>query len=271
MLKVNAALVGNIAFGFKGDVTGGYVETPGPIAARILKRLGVPDGRIGESLFDIDCDSVVGVYTAEAATGRELIGWLSASAPMAVLPDRMGVWQAIMLAPPAGPPGFTITGADILDLEADDGAPRGAGEFSVGWSRIWTTYRRETLQPQLLFTDAEARLGEAYRYANAADDDYKARYPAAWRKMKVDTALREEADAVALAATFKGLFGLRPDGKPRRQWRVTIELTDEALAIELGATVAVAAPEYGIDDLYLLIGEEPLRPRRDQTIWTVWG
>lgn len=272
IVKMNGNLVGNIAFGFKGDASGtGYVETPGPIVARLLARLGVPAPRIGASVAAVDCDSVVGAYFQDAIDGRQAVGWLSRSAPMAVLPDRLGVWQATLLAPPAAEPAFTLAETDLLALEADEAAPRGAGEFSVGWDRIWTTYRREALQPALLNTTAETRLLAEYRYASAEDAAYKARHPSAWRKMKLDTPLRAQADAEALAALLKTLFGLRPDGRPRRQWRATIEMTDAVLDVPLGATVALSAPKYGVDDRFLLVGEEPLRPRRDRIIWTLWG
>lgn len=272
LLRLNAISVGELVFGFRGDATDGdYVETPAPVIARILKRVGIPVDRIGESFGLFDCDHVVGAYSQQPTTIREFIGWIALAAPMAVLPDRFGVWQAIAIAPPSAEAAITVRGSDILNLEADDDAPRGAGEFSVGWDRIWTTYRRESLQPVLWRTATEIRLAEPYRYVNLDDPAFKARFPSAWRRLKIDTPLRQQAHAEVVAGRLKALFGLRPDGRPRRQWRVTLELTEVVQAIELGATVALAAPEFGPDDRFLLIGEEPLRPRRDQIIWTLWG
>ena len=272
LLKLNGQLVGEIACGIAGDVTGGtYVETPGPIIARLLARAGVPAERIGASVASATCDSVMGLYVPAGGTAREIIGFVARSAPLAILPDRMGVWQAVPFAAPAEVADFTLIGDEIIQLEADDSAPRGAGEFIVGWDRIWTTYRRESLQAELQGTAAETRLAEPYRYSTLEDAAFKARYPSAWQTMKVDSALRYEADADALAETFQGLFGLRADGRPRRQWRVTIEMTDTVLALPLGSTVSIQAPDFGVEDHFLLIGEEPMRPRRDFIVWTLWG
>ena len=118
-------------------------------------------------------------------------------------------------------------------------------------------------------TAAEARLAEDYRWTTVEDTVVKARYPRTWRPLEFTTALRQEADAIALATRLKALFGLRPDGEPRRVWRVVIELTDETLALPLGLTIGL--PGTDLTGLYLLIGAEPMRPRRDLMTWTLWG
>lgn len=272
LLKVNADLVGSVTFGYRGDATGGvYVETPGPILKRLLQRAGVPADRIGASVAAVDCDRVVGHFSQDEAPLRDTIGQISRAAPLSLLPDRLGVWQAVMLSPPAEVADVTLFDDQLLALEADDVDVAGSGEFRIGWGRIWTTFRREALVPELLGTDEEVRLAEAYRYATAIDAEFKTRYPGSWRKLQIETALRLDEDAEALAELIRDLFGLRSDGRPRRRWRATVEMTDAVMDIDLGATVELAAPRFGIDQRFLLIGEEPLRPRRDQTIWTLWG
>lgn len=271
LVRGNGALVGTVTFGIMGDApAGAYVETPGPVIDRVLRRSGVPAGRIGPSVAAAASTAVVGFYVADATPAREVVGAIARSAPMAVLPDRQGVWQAVPFAPPKPAPDLTLTSAEILKVEADDVSSVGAGEISIGYDRLWTTYRREAIQPALLGTPAESRLAEQFRRASVEDTALKARYPA-WRKVSIDTALRNEADATALAGALKTLFGLRADGRPRRRWRVTLEMTDAALAWDLGATIRVSSPEAGLDDNFLLIAEEPMRPRRDLMIWTVWG
>ncbi len=272
LTKFTGALVGSVTFGCRGDATGGvYVETPGPIIARLLGRVGVPPERIGASLTAGGSAAVVGAYVQDSQSLGDLVGWLARSAPMAALPDRQGVWQRVDLAPVEAEPSFIIDGGDVLNLEADDVDAVVAGEFTVGWGRIWTTFRRESVATELLGTAEETRLATEYRYLNDEDAALKARFPAGWRKVRLDTALRLEADAQTLLDTLKALFGLRADGLPRRRWRVTQEMTDAALDVALGATVQLTAPQFGVDDRFLLIGEELLRPRRDQIIWTLWG
>lgn len=82
---------------------------------------------------------------------------------------------------------------------------------------------------------------------------------------------RRQADAQALAGRLQGLFGLSPAGEPRRMLRVTLELTAERLAARLGQTVEISAGELGGGGRFVLLGEEPMRPRRDLVVWTLWG
>lgn len=272
LIKFNSNPVGAITFGFLGDATGGvYVETAGPILARILARLGVPEARIGASVEGLSSTRPIGAYADTDITAREFTAWIARSVPAALLPDRQGVWQAIRIDPPAAVALIEIDADEVLSLEADESASPGAGAFAVGWDRIWTTYRRDNLQPSLLGTPAEARLAEAYRWVTTEDGAFKERFSATWRQLRLETALRVEGDAQALAADLKAMFGLRPDGRPRRSWRVTLEWTEARADVELGSTIGLRAPDFGVDDTFILIGEEPLRPRRDQVIWTLWG
>jgi hypothetical protein len=271
LVKINGSPVGTVAFGLKGDNAGGYVETVGPIAARVLAKAAVPGGRIGASVAGLAAAAAVGVWYGDSINVRDVLAELGRSAPAAILPGRTGVWEAIAFAPPALVADDTIPYDDVVNIEADDTAPDPAGEVRIGWGRVFTSYRSADLAPAIKNTATETRLTSNYRYTVAVDATAKARFPRTWRTVQIDTALRSEADAIALAATLKGLFGLRADGKPRRMWNVTLELTDQRLATTLGKTIALQYPAYGINDLFLLVGEELLRPKRNQVIWTLWG
>lgn len=271
LLKINGDPAGTLTFGFKGDSTGGYVETTGPILRRMLLKAGVPAGRIDASVAAVSSSAPIGAWFGEPVDAREAIGWVARSALVALLPDREGVWKASVLDAPAALADHVIASDEVVSIESDDAAPAPVGSIYVGWGRIWTTFSGNDLAAALRGTSAEAQLAEAYRWAEAEDATAKARYPRTYRTLRLTTALRRESDALALAATLKALFGLRLDGKPRRTHRVTVELTDERLALELGQTVQLSYPAAGIDDRFVLIGEEPMRPRRDLTILTVWG
>ena len=269
MVKINGSPVGTVTFGAVGGPTGRpYAEAAGPIIGHVLDQAGVPAERVGASVAAAS-SAQVGAWVSEAATARDLVGWLSLALPGSALPDRNGVWQIARLAPPKPAPDYVLTDADVISIEADDTAPAPVGEVSVGWGRIWTTFRAGDLAPSLRGTAAEERLANEYRFAKVEDLSLKARYPRTWRKLQVSTPLRLEADANALADSLKALFGLRTDGRLRRMWKVTVELTPERLAVALGATVRVTSA--GVDDLFLLVADEPLRPRRNQMVWTVWG
>jgi hypothetical protein len=270
LFKMNATPVGQLTAGCKGDATGGYVETAGPILARLLARAGVPGARIGAGLAALPAPAVIGAWFGEPTTLTEALRFVAAGAPAAVLPDREGVWQAYPWGPPAATPDAEISALDIIACASDPPQTAPIGEVRVGWGRIWRTFEGEALAPDLVGTAEQARLASEYRWAVSADETVKARYPDTWRTVEIPTALRMEAPALALAAALRSLLGLKADGRPRRAWRLTLPI-ETVLAVRLGATVAVDAPAYGLAGNHLVIGEEPLRPRRTQGVLTVWG
>lgn len=269
LVKFNANPVGQVTLGGQGEA--GVGQTLGPILKAVLARAGVPAGRIGASFNALVAAASIGVWAQDATTARDLCGWAARSLPAAMVPDRSGVWQVQPIAPPAATASFTIGPYDALAVEPDDSVLLPVAEVRVGWGRIWTTFRSADLAPSVLASASAARLAEEYRYAVIEDAAAKARGPGSWRTLQVDTALRQEADALALAGRLKTLLGLRPDGRPRRQWRVQIPLSAETLAVDLGATVRLVYPPRGLNQLFLLIAEQPMDPRRDLVTWTLWG
>lgn len=270
LVKWNGQTVGQVAFGLKGASGGGYVETAGPVLARLLTRAGVPAARIGAGVAGLTSAAKVGVWV-ENEDARTVLAWLSRSVLAAVLPDRMGVWDAYAFGPPKAVADHVVEADEVLDIEDDPTAPAPAGEIRVGWGRVWAGYRQGDLAPALSGTDTAERLTAEYRWAAIEDAVVKARHPRTWRKIEIATALRRREDAEALAQALKALFGLSAEGAPRRMRRVTVELTPERLGARLGQTVELQAAELGAAGRYLLLAEEPMRPRRDLMIWTLWG
>lgn len=271
LVKFNAAPVGAFTAGFKGEAgEAGYVETAGPILARLLARAGVPAGRIGASFATLASAAVMGFWAGEPIQLSEALAFVAAGAPAAVLPDRAGVWQAVAYGPPKADADYVIAASDILDCSSDDAAEPPIGEVRVGWGRIWRTFAGTELAPDLAATDAKSRLEKDYRWAVAEDAVVKARFPDRARTIEIRTALRQEADALALAAALRDLLGLKFDGRPRRAWRLTVPV-ELALAHQLGETAQVTYPAEGLAGNFLVIGEEPLRPSRNLAVLTVWG
>lgn len=270
LVKFNAVPVGQFTAGFKGDAGGGYVETAGPIMARLMARAGVLPGRIGTSVAALASTAVMGFYAAQSTTLQEALGFVAPGAQAAVLPGRDGVWQAVAWGPPAATADVSLGEHDIIDAKADDAAQAPIGEVRVGYGRIWQTFAGAELAPDLVGTDDQARLAAEYRWASAPDAGVKARFPELARTVTIRTALRQQADAVALANSLKALLALKDDGRPRRLWRVTVPI-DTALDQQLGQTVALDYPAEDLAGHFLLVGEELLRPEPTQAIWTVWG
>jgi len=271
LLKINGDPVGKLTFGVRGDASPTYVETAGPIAARILAKAGVPGGRIGASVAALTAAAPVGIWEADQINASALIARLGRSVAASIAPDRMGLWQATAFAAPAGVASLTIEPDQIVSVQADDSAPDPVGVVRIGWGKVFTTFAANELPLALVKSTTAERLASTWRWAVVEDATVKARLPGTWRTLEIETALRVESDAIALANSYKALFGLRADGTLRRQWRVVLEDTDAVRAVALGATVRLKHPPRGIDDLFVLVEEEPMRPRRDLTTWTLWG
>lgn len=271
LVKFNSNPVGTVAFGLTGDATGGSVTTAGPILARLLQRLGVSAGRIGASVAALADAGVIGLYDQSGGDGRSLIAWVARSALAAVLPDRQGVWGASALAPPKAVADFSLGYMDVLDIADDGSAPLPVGSVRVAWGRVWSTYSADSLAPALRGTASADRLGAEYRYVQVDNATAKGRGVGAWRVLEIDSALRTEADALALANRAMALFGPRADGTAPTLRTIQIEATDAALAVPLGATIALTYPPRGIAGRFILVAEEPLKPRRDLLTWSLWG
>lgn len=272
LIKANWNPVGTTSFGCRGDVLGGgYVQTAGPILERLLRRAGVPAARIGAITAKTTSTAPVGVYVGDQSSARDVIAWVARSALVSLMPDRQGVWRAYPIAPPAAVAITRLAEDQVVEIDGDKGAPEPLAQARVGWGRIWTTFAGDSLASELRASASAERLAAEYRYAQVEDTALKGRLKGSWRSVEITTALRNEADADAVARSLLALFGLRSDGKPRRAWRVTVELTDEILSLELGDTITLDYPPLGLGGNYLLLAEEPLRPSRDLTILTLWG
>lgn len=270
LIKISGTPVMGLTFGIQGASDGGYAQATGPTIARMLDKAGVPAERIGASIAAIASAAPIGVYVNDQTSSGDLVAWVARSALVGVLPDRDGVYEARPLQPPAAVAVETIVADQVVDLVADETAPEPFGEIRVGWGKIWTTFSSGELKESVRTTSEAERLATEYRYATRELSDVKARYPRGWETLTIETALRHEADALAIGGLLSVLFGLREDGKPRRAWRVTVRDGD-GLEAELGDTVRLEYPPQDIADNFIFIAEEPMRPRRDLAVWTLWG
>lgn len=274
LVKINGSPVGQLTFGLGGQsdgIWGSYAQLPGLVIGQILERAGVsPVDEIWVPSLGF-VTGTVGIFDEGGATAEQLIAEVAAAVPCAVLPDEHGIWRAIAFGPPAEVADFTLSPSDIIALQPDGSVSLPAGEVRVGWGKNYKTFSDTEVAPALRGTASAERLAAEYRWAVAEDPAVKARLPDTWRKLEIRTALRLEAEALDLAQRLKALFGLKPDGRPRRGWQVVVPRTDAVLNVQLGKTVALNYPARSIGENFILIGCEVLRPRRDQVTWTLWG
>jgi hypothetical protein len=211
-----------------------------------------------------------GWWFDEPTSVREAAGVFARSGGGVLAATRDGSLFAALLAAPAAVPAHTIEAIDIVSIAPAEAAPAPVGEVRVGWGRLWTTIADADLAPSLRATADAARLSETWRWARATDAATQARAPD-WRTISVETGLRSQARAEAVAAQLLGALALKASGEARRAWTVTLEIDEARLAVELGASVRLIWPDGGIDAPMLLIGEHLCAPRRDLLQWSLWG
>ncbi|MCW5723438.1 MAG: hypothetical protein KIS81_00605 [Maricaulaceae bacterium] len=277
LIRIEGQPVGKLAFGFRvGD------QAHGSVLKRLFWYAGLPDSRLTGILTT--SGQHAGVFFADPVSARDAIGWAARGAAtelggvgyiaFILAPDRTGVWRFNEVYPP-GIPGFLVAAsigeADVIGLATDESAPPPLGEAAVGWGRIWTTYGPADIAPDLRGTDKEQELAAEYRWLIAEDAAAKEAWPNAFRRIEIATPLRAESAAQLYANWLIARFGLAPDGRRQRAWRVTLEITQARLAVRLGQIVNIDLPAAGLDGQFLLIGEEMMRPRRDLMVWTLWG
>lgn len=268
LVRIEGQPVGALTFGLIAPLN----ANQSAILSALLSLAGVAPAQIDASVTPGSVPDI-GVFYGEPVQASEAISHLARSTGRSLSPGRDGIWRARELAPPSETADYEIPPADVISVATDDSAPDPAGEIRVGYGRIYRTFNETDIAPSLRGDAEEERLANAYRWVTVEDSAAKAAYPDNWRRMEIATALRQKADAEALASTLAALFGLPASGRRRRAWRVTTELTEERLTIsqQLGATIALNWPQAGIEGHFLLIAEELMRPSRDQIIWTLWG
>ncbi|HRQ81982.1 MAG TPA: hypothetical protein PKZ97_12790 [Azospirillaceae bacterium] len=211
--------------------------------------------------------AAVGLWLDEAASYRDLIDRLCRSAGLWCAPDATGVWQLGRYDPPAAPLA-SIGVNDIVQLEGDEVDPP-AWSVAVKWGRNYTPLGRGSIAEAVIGTAREAWLAQEWRTETASDVGVKARYLNA-RKVEVETDLRGQADAAALAGRLLGLLSLRSDGSPRRGYRVAVPM-DKWRGYPLGSTLRLAWPAEGIDEPLLLVGQRYCSPEPHLMWARLWG
>lgn len=257
-VRIGGTLGALPTFGLRGAAAAG--DTAPSILRWLLTRRG-HGARIGASLAAWTTTAKVGVWLGQPNTYREAWDVVAASAAVWVLPDAAGMWQVGALAAPVGAPVLALSERKIKEISvADATIAQPVWKVTVRWGRLYKTFARSDLAGALVGTAAEARLAEEWRSAEAKATAVKAIWGDQAREITTDTALRSEADALALANQLLTLFGPRPDGSPRQLLRVAVEMTDAVLGLAHGQEVALSYPLEGLTGSWVLWGKRPAAP-----------
>ncbi|MDO8840677.1 MAG: hypothetical protein Q7V31_17335 [Parvibaculum sp.] len=271
LVKFGSVLAGAVTFDLKGASDGGYDDTPAPLIRRLLKLAGADDAEIGASFSGFEAPEKAGLWVDTRRPAWEPVEALARSMGGWCLPDRLGLWQLGRALPPIGEPAFELADDDIVDIAVDPAAPVDpVWRVTCLYARNYRVLSRGEMQGAVPGTERESVVDREWRTATPAENaGTRARFPGA-RELTVETALRHEADAAALAARLLAFFGPRPDGAAKRLLRCAVLMTAEALALPLGAEVALSYARDGIAANGILLGIQPTWPRRNLVTLKVW-
>lgn len=247
LFQLGAAPAGPITCDVKGSFPlAGFVEDVVDIARYVLTEEMGLDGSLLEmgawTGLAAACPYAAGVWTgAEVRQADDVVGYLLGSIGASLLPNRPGRLRPYRLSPPSGTSGVvTYTTAEIVSLvpvqlPATIDPPN--YRRLVGYARNYTVQTTD-----LDSTISEARrllLSQEYSYAGWSDGDVLTTWRNPTDPPPLPTALKEEADAQAVAEDFGALWGTR-----RRLYDVTMWL--HPFAHDLGDDLSLV---YPMDDL----------------------
>ncbi|WOF75309.1 hypothetical protein QMT40_002980 [Parvibaculaceae bacterium PLY_AMNH_Bact1] len=256
-VKFGSRPVGAVTFDLKGSTQGMYFEDAPALIQRVLENAGITS--LSPGILATVAPEPVGVWLNEPASVGEVVAYLARSIGAVVLPDRMGVWQLIQVAPPTDAPVITFEADDLVvnDTNADPLATP-TWRVTVNYARNYSVMTGSDLQGSVEGTEREGFLAQEWRTAIVEDTTIKDRWPGAVERT-LNTGLVNEADAQALATRLLDLYGPRTDGSAREVVEAQVPMTDATLALEVGQTVRLAD---GVDRNFIVTRIAPTRPRR---------
>lgn len=208
----------------------------GALAAAVASAMGVT---VSSGVADITAP--VGVYVTDEATALQVIADLLGSIGASAAFDAAGTLRFAQLQAPAAVADVTLRPWQIKAVtmqateDEDGGLP--VWRVQLGYARCWTVQTAGDLAGgsvfRASFTDQE------YRQAVATDPARKTAWPDAPEHV-AQTALQNKADAEAEAARRLALYA------GRQLYEVRLAVTPETAAIDLGQTVRLAWPRWGL-------------------------
>lgn len=228
----------------------------------IIKRI-LMDAGVDSADIDIDLDTTSPSYAPWNAgivikdqTYKQALDELTGGAGVWYAPNRLGVYQIRTFQPPQTPvAGFKrfnrgnvakITDYQILELDkivsSDEGRGVPAWKITVNYKKMWTVQSEDSLA--LALTDAEKALySREYRHTVKENTAILDQFPEAV-ELEFNTLLTEKRDAEDLADRLMTLYGVK------REMFSLVANYDVTVneAIDLGDTVTVTHPRYGLEN-----------------------
>lgn len=225
---------------FHGDTTGGYVDTHGAIARRILTaRAGIAAAEIDSGSFDSWPSGAAGVYIVQPISAEQLLDDLASSVGGWWVTRQDGRIGAGRLGEPAArSPALVLDQTNIRAIEPIDLPALPRWRQRVGYRRNWTVQRGEDIAATVTADARQFMLAE-YRVVAQADQTVQSRYPLAPDPAPLPTFFDDVGDAGALCDALMDLHS------PARQaFAVTIGASGHL--VDLNGAVRLTWPRWGL-------------------------
>jgi hypothetical protein len=247
---------GQITLDARGHFPSGYISNVVSIAYQVMAEdIGIDASFLDQASFTglaAACPYVGGIYETEPRLAVDVVGYLVGSVAGGVTTSRTGRLRAFRLAVPSGIPAATYDAAHIVSATP---RPLEATLSPPNYRRRVGYKRNHTIQTSDLSTDTSvaarlAFLKDEYRWAAWASNTVLTQYRNPTDPPPLASALRDQADAQAVADHLGALWGAR-----RRLY--DLEMWLHPFEREIGDMVTISFPDGELADgaLGVIVGE----------------
>lgn len=240
---LGASPAGTVTVDVRGDKTGGtYVESVGALVERLATTRLVTGTPITVDdaaflAFEAAYPQPVGLFLDDDAGLLEVLDDLVESVGAHYGFNRAGQLTIGRVEAPSTTVVAAFGDREILDIERV-AVSRPIWRQRIAYRRYWRTLDEAGVAGSVSDED-RADIGERHRYETAEDTTVSDRHPLAEESDR-ETLLSESADAAAEASRQVTLFGADRDA-------FRVRLKTQPFAIELGATITLTYPRYGLE------------------------
>lgn len=224
----------------RGDANGGYVDTHGAVAKRLLtQRAGIALAELDVGSFDSWPSGAMGLYAADPISTAQVLDDLAASVGGWWVTRQDGRIGAGRLSEPATrSPALVLDQTNIRAIDPLDLPALPRWRQRVGYQRNWTVQRGEDINASVGAALRQFLLA-AWRVQTQADATVQSRYPLAPDPPPLPTFFDGVGDAGALCDALMDLHS------PTRQaFAVTIGASGHL--VDLNDAVRLAWPRWGL-------------------------
>lgn len=233
--------------GWSASLTGpGYGETVADLIETILYLCAgwtldrIDDSSFGDLRANLPYAAGIYINAGSSATIENVINEIAAGVGVAVGPDRLGRYRAVLIDTPLIGERASYTNRSIIEIERLSlpwrVPPR---EISVGYQRYWRTLGPSEVAAAV-DQDRREQLGLEFRVATVDASEVVTQHPTSRATVTIQTVLATREGALAVAARLKRIYA---------PGRMALTLgVKQLFDVELADTIEVVHDRYALDD-----------------------